>query len=118
MSTIDSLDRDEIRHLKLFLYLVPMFGVFPAMWTLYRRAGSRKERALSRFVIKFALGWLVTYGLLGASATTLENGHLALLITASFLTSGYFLTNVWLMMRVWQRKSIGLPGIGKVGKLL
>ena len=118
MYNVDSLDRDEIRHLRLFLYLVPVFGVIPAIWTLYRHAGGKKERALSRFVIKFAVGWLFTYVLLGVGAATIEQGHLMMLITASFLTSGYFLTNLWLMLRLWQRQSIGVPGIGKVGRLL
>jgi hypothetical protein len=118
MQDLDLLETDELRHLKLFLYLIPVFGFFPAIWTLYRRAGSRNERELSRFVIKLAVGWLLAYGLLGMGVATTENFQLPLLLTASVLTSGYFVVNVWLMVRLWQRRSISLPLVGKVGRLI
>ncbi len=118
MNDFDRLEPDAIRHLQLFFYLLPVFGFFPAVWTLYRRSSSRQERALSRFVVKFALGWLVLYGLMGASAFTSESAQLPLLLTASFMTSGYFVLNLFLMVQLWQRKPIALPLIGKVGRLL
>lgn len=117
MNDFDRLEPDAVRHLQLFFYLLPVFGFFPALWTLYRRSGSRQERALSRFVVKFAMGWLLLYGLMGAASTS-ESVQLPLLLTASFLTSGYFVLNLVLMLRLWQRKSIALPLIGKVGRLL
>jgi len=118
MHDLDRLETDTVRHLRLFFYLLPIFGFFPAVWTLYRRSGSRQERALSRFVVKFALGWLLLYGLMGASALTSESAQLPLLLTASFMTSGYFVLNLFLMVRLWQRKTLALPLIGKVGRLL
>ncbi|MBE9012813.1 hypothetical protein IQ250_21675 [Pseudanabaenaceae cyanobacterium LEGE 13415] len=118
MNDFDRLEPDEIRHLRLFFYLLPVFGFFPAIWTLYHRSGSRQERNLSRFVVKFAMGWLLIYGLIGASAFTSESAQLPLLLTASFMTSGYFVLNLYLMVRLWQRKTISLPLIGKVGRLL
>ncbi|MBW4442144.1 MAG: hypothetical protein KME10_13085 [Plectolyngbya sp. WJT66-NPBG17] len=118
MNDFDRLEPDAVRHLRLFFYLLPIFGFFPAIWTLYRRSGGRQERALSRFVVKFALGWLVLYGLMGTSAFTSESAQLPLLLTASFMTSGYFVLNLFLMVRLWQRKAIALPLIGKVGRLL
>lgn len=114
----DEIEPDAIRHIRLFFYLVPIFGFFPAIWTLYRRAGSRQERSLSRFVVKLAIGWLLIYGLIGASAMNAETIPLPLLLTASFMTSGYFGLNLFLMVRLWQRKVISLPVIGKVGRLL
>ncbi len=114
----DFLERDESRHIKLFLYLLPVFGFFPALWTLYRRGGGRQERALSRLVIKVCLGWLVAYLLLGFGATASESAQIPILITASLLTSGYFLVNFWMMVQLWQRKSIGLPIVGRVGRML
>lgn len=115
---LDEIEPDAIRHVRLFFYLVPIFGFFPAVWTLYRHAGSRQERALSRFVIKMAMGWLLLYGLLGASAINADSMPLPLLLTASFMTSGYFGLNMLLMVRLWQRKVIALPLLGKVGRLL
>lgn len=117
MQDFDSLESDELRHLQSFLYLLPVFGFFPALWTLYRNRGGRQERALSRMVIKLALGWLVTYLLLGAGAVSSESLQIPSLITASLLTSGYFLVNLWMMVRLWQRKSIALPLLGRVKRL-
>jgi hypothetical protein len=112
------IEPDEIRHIRLFFYLVPIFGFFPAVWTLYRRTGGRQERALSRFVIKLSMGWLLLYGMMGASALNADSIPLPILLTASFMTSGYFGLNLFLMVRLWQRKTISLPLLGKVGKLL
>lgn len=117
MNDLDSPENQDIQHLKLFLYLLPVFGFFPALWTLYRHKGTRQERSLSRLVIKLALGWLVTYFLLGAGATTSESLQIPLLLTSSLLTSGYFLVNLWMMVRLWQRKAIELPLLGRVGRL-
>lgn len=115
---LDEFEPDAIRHIRLFFYLVPIFGFFPAVWTLYRRVGNRQERSLSRFVIKLAIGWLLIYGLMGASAMNAESIPLPLLLTASLITSGYFGLNLFLMVRLWQRRAISLPLIGKVGRLL
>jgi hypothetical protein len=117
MQDFDSLEPDEIRHLQLFLVLVPVFGFFPALWMLYRNQGGRQERALSRLVIRLALGWLAAYVLLGIGAINSDSLHLPTLMTASLMTSGYFLLNLWMMMRLWQRKSIHLPLLGKVSRL-
>ncbi|NDJ18824.1 hypothetical protein [Myxacorys almedinensis] len=113
----DFLETDEMRHIKLFLYLLPVFGFFPAIWTLYRQGGTRPERTLSRLVIKLSVGWLVAYVLLGFGATSSSSLHLPMLISASLLTSGYFLVNLWMMVQLWQRKSVGLPGVGWVKRL-
>ena len=92
--------------LKLFIYLVPIFGFFPALFSLYRRQGSRQEQAISRLVVTLAFGWLAAYLLLGMGAETSEVFSLRLLVTSSLLTTGYFLTNLWLMVRLWRRKSV------------
>ncbi len=117
MQDFDSLETDEIRHLQLFLVLVPVFGFFPALWTLYRNQGGRQERALSRLVIRLALGWLIAYVLLGVGAMSSDSLQIPTLIAASAMTSGYFLVNLWMMVRLWQRRSIHLPLFGRVGRL-
>jgi hypothetical protein len=108
MNTPDPLDNQDIKHLQSFIYLIPVVGFFPALWTLYRRDGNREQRNASRLSVVLALGWLLGYVLLGSSAQATES--LNLLIMSSLLTSGYFLVNLWLMTRVWQRQSLSLPG--------
>jgi hypothetical protein len=118
MKEIDPFENPEAQQLKLFLYLVPVVGFFPALWSLYYRSGSKQEKELSRVVVTLTLGWLFTYILLGVGAETAEALAVPLLISSSVVTSSFFLTNIWLMVRLWQRKSVRLPGISQMGDRL
>ncbi len=118
MKQADPFENPDVQHLKLFLYLVPVVGFFPALWSLYYRSGGKQERDLSRVVVTLTLGWLLTYLLLGFGAEVSEAGTLPLLITSSLLTSGYFLVNLWLMVQLWRRKSLRLPLISQIGDRL
>jgi hypothetical protein len=110
----DPFENQDIQHLQLFLYLLPVVGFFPAFWTLYRRNGTRQQRNISRLAITLAMGWLFGYLLLGIGAQTSDSLTVPLLLTSSLLTSGYFLVNIWLMVRLWQRKPLRLPMISKL----
>ncbi len=106
-------DAPDVYRLKFFFYLVPVLGFFPALWTLYQKTGTRQEREISRTAVTLALGWLVSYTLLSTGAQASESLTLPLLITSSLVTSGYFVTNLWLMVRLLQRKPVQLPGRGR-----
>jgi hypothetical protein len=108
----------DLKRLQMFIYLIPVVGFFPAMWTLYWRRGSREQRNASRLAVTLALGWMVGYVLLGAGTEIVDGSALSLLIVTSLLTSGYFLANIWLMVRLWQRKSLRLPGISRLSDRL
>jgi hypothetical protein len=108
----------DLRRIQTFIYLIPVVGFFPALWTLYRRQGSREQRAVSRLAVTLATGWLFGYLLLGTGASASQSLALPLLIVSSLLTSGYFLVNVWLMVRLWRRKAIWLPGISQLSDRL
>ncbi|MBW4612506.1 MAG: hypothetical protein KME21_04360 [Desmonostoc vinosum HA7617-LM4] len=95
---------------QLLLYLIPIIGFFPSLWTLYRRRGSREQLNISRLSITLALTWLLGYFLLGTGAATSDFFTLRVFVLNSFLTSGYFLVSVWLMFRLIQGKSKRLPG--------
>lgn len=114
----DPFENLDIQRLRLFLYLVPVIGFFPALWTLYYRHGNRQAQDLSRSVVILTLGWIVGYVMLGLGSEVSESYAVALLLSSSVLTSGYFLTNLWLMMRLWQRKSLRLPLISHLGDRL
>lgn len=114
-----SLPSSELDRLKLFIYLVPIFGVVPALVSLYRRRqNTAEEKNVSRLVVVLAFSWLVAYALLGGSAQLSDGLAPRLLITSTLMTTGYFLTNLWLMVRLWQRKSIRLPGFSPLGDKL
>jgi hypothetical protein len=101
---MDELDNQDLKRLQLFIYLIPVLGFFPALWTLYRRQGTRKERQLSRTAIILALVWLSGATLFTASAQNSDVLKLPFLFIDSFWTSGYFLINLGLMVRLWQQR--------------
>jgi hypothetical protein len=96
--------------LGLILYLIPVVGFFPSLWTLYRRSGSREQLSTSRLSITLALIWLLGYLLLATGAETSDFATLRLLILNTFFTSGYFLVSAWLIVRMAQGKSNRLTG--------
>lgn len=116
MKELDPLENSDLNRLQLFVYLVPVLGFFPALWTLYRRQGSREQQAVSRLSVTLAFGWLLGYILLSAGGQASEFWTLRLLFMNTLLTSGYFIVSVGLMVRLWQRKSPRLPGISRIAE--
>ncbi|HEY9639125.1 MAG TPA: hypothetical protein V6C57_01500 [Coleofasciculaceae cyanobacterium] len=118
MNTPDRLKEENLKRLQMFLYLVPVVGFFPALWTLYRGGSDRELRNVSRLAVTLAVSWLLGYLLLGAGAETFDAASLQMLVLASLLTSGYFVVNMTLMVRLWRRKSLRLPGLSRLGDRL
>jgi hypothetical protein len=109
---------ETLERLKLTIYLVPVFGVVPAIYSLWRRQGSRQELAVSRLVVTLALTWVVAYGVLSAGSHLSPGLSLRLLVTNTLVTTGYTLTNLVLMIRLLQGKSVNLPGFSRLSKRL
>ena len=113
----DPLDNPELQRLQLFIYLIPVLGFFPALWTLYRRQGNREQQSVSRLSVTLAIGWLLGYILfLSAGTQTSEFWAIRLMFLNTLFTSGYFLVSLGLMVRLWQRKLPRLPGISRVAE--
>lgn len=113
MKNVEPGDNRDIKHLLLFFHLIPIVGFFPSLWTLYRQEGSREQLAVSRLSVTLSGCWLLGYLLLATGAETSEFLTLRLLLLNSFLTSGYFLVSIWLMVRLGQRKSLRIPGFSR-----
>lgn len=106
-----------LARLRLYLYLTPVFGFFPALCSLYLRQGSRQEQEISRLSVTLALGWLVAYFLLGTGAMqTAEILSLRFMILNLLWSTGYFGLSLVLMVRVWQGKSVRLPGVSRISE--
>lgn len=102
----------------LLLYVIPVIGFFPSLWTLYRRQGSREQMNVSRLSVTLALTWVLGYILLATGATS-SNSHLfalRLLILNSFFTSSYFLVSIWLIFQISRNKSKRLPGFSHLAE--
>ncbi|MFB8792134.1 MAG: hypothetical protein U7123_25635 [Potamolinea sp.] len=111
MKEPDPLENSDLNRLLVFVYLIPVIGFFPALWTLYRRQGTREQQAASRLSVTLAFAWLLSYILLSAGGEFSNFFPLRLLFMNTLFTSGYFVVSLGLMVRVWQRKSLRLPGM-------
>lgn len=106
------------KRLQLYIYLTPVVGCIPALWTLYRKNGDRQTQVTCRLAVILALTWAIAISFLNTSANSSESLHLPLLIASSTITSSYFFLNVWLMIRLWRHQSIRIPGISDLGDRL
>ena len=115
MKNVDPTENYDLNHLQLFFYLIPVLGFFPSLWTLYQ--GDKAEQLkVSRLSVTLASSWLIGYLLLGMGAETSEYLSLRLLILNTFLTSGYFLVSMMLMIRLYQRKPLRVPGFSLLAR--
>jgi hypothetical protein len=103
---------DALSRLETFLCLTPVIGLLPSMWTIYRCQRDKRQLAVCRLSILLAFSWLSIYLSLnvGADLSGASAVGFRLLFLNSLATSGYFLTSIWLMMLLWQKKSLRLPG--------
>jgi hypothetical protein len=112
-------DRGALDRLETFLYLTPVIGLLPSIWAIYRRQRSGRQLAVCRLSILLAFVWLSTYlslnvgaDLAGASTSI----GFRLLFINSLATSSYFIASLWLMMLLWQNKSLRLPGFSALAE--
>ncbi len=105
-------DLDALSRLETFLYLTPVVGLLPSMWAIYRCQRNKRQLAVCRLSILLAFIWLSIYLSLnvGADLSGASAVGLRLLFLNSLATSGYFMVSVWLMVLLWQKKSLRLPG--------
>jgi hypothetical protein len=111
-------DPDALERLETFLYLTPVIGILPSMWAIYRRQRTSRQLAVCRLSILLAFVWLSIYLSLnvGADLSGASAFGLRLLFLNSLATSGYFLTSLWIMMLLWQKKSLRLPGFSALAE--
>jgi hypothetical protein len=111
-------DIDTLERLETFLYLTPVIGLLPSIWAIYRRQGDKRQLAACRLSVFLALAWLSIYLSLnvGADLSGASTIGFRLLFLNSLATSGYFMASLWLMMLLWQKKSLKLPGFSALAK--
>lgn len=129
MKKVERSDNSELKHLTLFIYLLPIIGFFPSLWTLYRHGNQKhpsdsllpsqsQQLTTSRLSVTLAGCWLLGYILLGFGAETSEFLALRLLVLNTLLTSGYFLVSILLMIRLTSGKSARLPGFSGLARVI
>ncbi len=118
MKNNDPYAEKHLNRLKILVYLIPIAGFFPAIWTIYSHQGTRQQQAASRLAVTLAVIWLMGYMLLETGARSAENLQLPMLLMSSVLTTTYFLVNVGLMIRILAGKPLWLPGVSQISDRL
>ena len=113
---------DSLLRLRLYLNLIPVLGIPASLWTLYADPNPTDPRLkqVSRSAVMLGMAWLLATVLLSAGAHS-EFSQIATLrfwIASSFVGTGYFTTNLWLILRVARGRSIKLPGITALSRRL
>lgn len=82
----------------VLIYHYPVRDFFSSLWTLYHHPESWEQVRVSYLSITLVFTWFLGYLLQATGATTSKILTLHLLIVHSFLTSRYFLINIWLIV--------------------
>jgi hypothetical protein len=118
----DALNRQTVpatERLETFLYLTPVIGLLPSVWALYRRQRDRRQLAAARLSILLAIVWASGYLSLNLGADLASASPtiaFRLLFINGLVTSGYFISSMWLMVLLWQNKSVRLPGLSALAE--
>ncbi len=105
----DTFGEQKINKIQLIMYLIPLVGCLPALWTLYNNQGNSEQKSVSRLSIKVTLIWLLAYGALWlGSVYTPETLSLRLLYLNGLITTGYILTCLGVIISLWHNKKIGI----------
>ena len=109
------------KHLQLWIYFLPLVGVIPAAWTLYRYkdrpACDRQSNPLenypqiqqqikaSRLSVNLTLSWLCFYILFSYGSTTVtEIASFRFLYANAITTTGYFVACAFIMSRLGKKR--------------
>jgi len=101
---------DKKAQQQLWIYLLPIVGIFPSIWTLYRGKANEESQKTSRLSLTLVMFWLTAYISLFVSANqTSDILAFRLLYTNALITTGYFLVCLSLMFRLLKGQSPYLP---------
>jgi len=113
--------RQTEKYLQLWIYFLPLVGVIPAAWTLYRtkdrnaidrqnnplenHSQAQQQIKASRLSVNLTLTWLCSYILLSfGSATVTEIVSFRFLYANAIMTTGYFVACTLLMSRIGKKR--------------
>jgi hypothetical protein len=110
-----SIEERQNRGLKQWIYLLPIVGIIPAIWTLADSQSPTKQKQASRLSIGLFITWLSLYILLFLGADASPNILAFRLLYANALTTtGYFVTCLILIMVLNPQRSIYYGQIKKI----
>ncbi|MEM8720622.1 MAG: hypothetical protein AAGE84_15185 [Cyanobacteria bacterium P01_G01_bin.39] len=105
------------QYFQLWVYLLPVIGVIPAVWTLYQAQNRMEDRhaqndpalrqqyKASRLSVNLMLAWLSSYALFSLGAANVSGiMSLRLLYANAVTTTGYFLCCTFLLWQLGRKK--------------
>ena len=115
MGKLYKTENKKLHKLYLWVYLLPVVGAIPALWTLYRDRANSEQKKASRMSLLLLSLWLTSYIFLfmGADRTS-DVMSFRLLYTNALITTGYFSICFVLLFRLQQGKSPYLPLINSL----
>ena len=115
MNDLYSVTEKKAQQLQLWIYLLPVVGIIPSLWTLSRGKASESEQKASRLSLILVLSWSIAYISLSFSANqTSELLAFRLLYTNALITTGYFVVCLGLMFRLLKGKPPYLPLLSRL----
>ncbi len=119
MNDLYSVTEKKAQQLQLWIYLLPVVGIIPSLWTLSRGKASETAQKTSRLSLILVLSWLIAYISLSFSANqTSDLLAFRLLYTNALITTGYFAVCLGLMFRLLKGKSPSLPLFSKLSTII
>lgn len=110
MNDLSSVSDQKAQRQQLWIYLLPIVGIVPALWTLYRGQANEQEQKISRLSLILVSFWLIAYiSLFFGSNQTSDLLSFRLLYINALITTGYFLACLLLLWQSLQGKSPYLP---------
>jgi hypothetical protein len=115
MSNSYEIENQKFQKLQLWIYLLPVLGLIPSIWTLSRKKANFEQKQASRLSVILLLLWLTAYISLFVGAERASDLlAFRLLYTNALLTTGYFVICFGLMFRLQQGKMPYLPVINSL----
>lgn len=106
MSKIYELEERKSQKRELWIYLLPVVGVIPSLWSLARSQANTEQKKVSRLSVMLLSLWLTAYISLFIGADRVSDIlAFRLLYTNALLTTGYFLICISMMFRLQQGKN-------------
>ncbi|MEM7595039.1 MAG: hypothetical protein AAF383_26660 [Cyanobacteria bacterium P01_A01_bin.83] len=105
------------QYIQLWIYLLPVIGVIPAVWTLYQAHNRmkneqtqncpalRQQYKASRLSVNLMLAWLGSYALFSLGSANISGlMSLRLMYANAVTTTGYFLCCTFLLLQLGHKK--------------
>lgn len=119
MNDLSSVSDKKAQRQQLWIYLLPIVGIIPALWTIYRgKANEQEQQKISRVSLILVSSWLIAYiSLFFGSNQTSDLLSFRLLYINALITTGYFLACLVLLWQSLQGKSPYLPLINTLANI-